>query len=69
MVKHKKFEFKFIDVRVNYMLSDGESKPIIIEQPVTITYDYVVQNREQLGKLVNELSVTILRGIIERIGD
>lgn len=67
---NNEFNLSFFDVRIRYMLSNGETNiPLIIEQPITIRYDYVIRNVDTLKNVVDELSVTILNSILEKVGN
>ena len=64
------FNLRFFEVRIRYMLLNSESGyPLIIDQPITISYDHVVQNANKLKSFSDELSATILKSILEKVGD
>ena len=67
---NNRFNIKFVDVRIRYMiLNDENYSPLIIEQPITIAYDYAIQNVDRLKNVADELSIIILKSILEKVGD
>lgn len=66
---NNEFNIRFLEVHIRYMLSNSENgSPIMFDQPITIMYDYVIKNADRLKAVSDELSNTILKSILEKVG-